>query len=362
MRAFRLSMVLLVLVAASCGGAVPAPTPAANAVLLPNMLVEAQGQVLLRRAGWNDYQPAVFGAALEPGDLLRVAAGGSAAVFCGDTAQWAENPRTLQADGSEHSVPCQAGRPPRPWSEVAALRGEAAVDLPYVLWPRDTALLSDRPALRWHSLAGTTAYTLTWIGDDGLERPTARVEGDTTAWPAGWPALQPGATYILVVEAGGRRSDAGNEEHVGLALHLLPEAEARQVREQEALLRAQALAPAALDLLVAEVYRGHGLRAEAAALLELMPGERAPAAGLALGQLYLETGLGTEAQQVLQQVLLQAGGSLELEAQARVGLGLALRLQGDAAGAQEHFTSALALYEQLGDRAEAAQVEALLGR
>jgi tetratricopeptide (TPR) repeat protein len=360
----RSILLLLALVVVSCGAV--SPTPAAPAAL-PNVLVEAQGQVWLRRAGWNGYQPAAFGAALAPGDLVRVAQGGSAAVFCGDAAQWAENPRLLPADGSEHSVPCQAGRPPRPWAELAALRGENEPDLPYVVWPRDTALLSDRPALRWHAIGGlqtyTAAYTLTLLGDDGQSRPPWHVSGDTQSdWPSSWPALQPGGTYVLVVQAGGLRSDAGNEEHAGLAFYLLSAEEARQVQAQEAQLRAQPLPPAAIDLLVAELYRGHGLRAEAAALLEASAGVRAPAAGLVLGQLYLETGLAAEAQQILERVLEQGADNLEFAAQARVGLGLARRLQNDETGAQEQFAAGRALYEQLGDHQEIAQVDELLGR
>lgn len=81
--------------------------------------------------------------------------------------------------------------------------------------------------------------------------------------------------------------------------------------------------------LVAELYLGHGLRAEAAQLLEdLTAGDGAAVVWLALGRVHLETGLATEATEAFGQALAeaQAAGELEAQAAAQVGLGLAARL------------------------------------
>ncbi len=135
------------LVTVACGPtSAPAPTsiPAASPgpaspPSLPNLLVQAEGEVWLHRVGWNDFLSVGFGVAVEPGDLLRVAEGSTVAVFCGDEALWEASPKPLSADGAEHGIPCQAGRPPRPWSDVSALRGERNSHIPYVLYPRDEA-------------------------------------------------------------------------------------------------------------------------------------------------------------------------------------------------------------------------------
>lgn len=331
--------------------------------VLPNLLVQAEGKVSLRRSGWIDFLPVGFGVAVEPGDLLRVAEGGTAAVFCGDESKWEAGPASLAADGLEHGVPCQAGRPPRPWADVAALRGEEDHLVPYVLRPRNTALLNARPSLSWHPLPDVDTYTLTLISDDGQDRPPVQAEGGEMDWPQNWPPLESRATYVLVVEGGGRRSDENSASNAGLGFWLLPAKEAESVQALEARLRGQSLSPIAADLLVAELYMGHGLRAEAAQLLAaLATDDSTPAMWLAPGQVYLETGLAAEAQTSFEQALkgAQAAGELESEAAAQVGLGLAARLLNDQEAAGEHLQAARALYEQIGHQDGLDQVDQLL--
>ena len=339
------------------------PVEPAGSPVLPNLLVEAQGEVWLRRVGWSEFLPAGFGIAVQPGDLLRVPGGSVASVFCGDETLWEVGPKALPDDGLEHTAPCQTGRPPRPWSDVAALRGEQGEQIPYVVLPRGTALLSDRPSLRWNALSGVDSYTVNLIGDDGQERPPVAASGGELAWPADWPPLEPRATYVLIVEGGGATSDEGNEQHAGLGFWLLDAADAEQVRELESRLRSQPLGPAAADLLVAELYLGHDLRAEAIQMLEgLTTSDGSASVWLALGKAYLEAGLTAEARGALDRAAAAASetGQQQVEAAARVGLGLAARLEDDAATAESHLQAARALYEQIGDQDGLAQVDQLL--
>ena len=339
------------------------PIEPAGSPVLPNLLVEAQGEVWLRRVGWSEFLPAGFGIAVQPGDLLRVPGGSVASVFCGDETLWEVGPKALPDDGLEHTAPCQTGRPPRPWSDVAALRGEQGEQIPYVVLPRGTALLSDRPSLRWNALSGVDSYTVNLIGDDGQERPPVAASGGELAWPADWPPLEPRATYVLIVEGGGATSDEGNEQHAGLGFWLLDAADAEQVRELESRLRSQPLDPAAADLLVAELYLGHDLRAEAIQMLEVLTtSDGSASVWLALGKAYLEAGLTAEARGALDRATATASetGQQQVEAAARVGLGLAARLEDDAATAESHLQAARALYEQIGDQDGLAQVDQLL--
>ena len=340
------------------------PEERASLSILPNVLVQAEGEIWLRREGWSDFVPVGFGGTVDTGDLLRVAEGGAVAVFCGDDLMWDSGPLQLPADGIEHGIPCETGRPPRPWPDVAALRGERIGDIPYILLPRDTALLSARPPLHWHEVTGVGDYLVSVLADDGQDRPQVQVAGNRTEWPEDWPSLEPGATYVLVVEGAGQLSDEGNEGHAGLGFWLLPAEQVEVVQGLEARLRAQPLSPTAADLLVAELYRSHGLRAEAAALLEeLVLTDGAPSVWIALGEVYLEIGLALEAEEALEQALAsaQAAGQQEAEATARVGLALTARLQDDDASAQEHLLAARALYEQIGDRVRLEEVDHLLG-
>ena len=340
-----------------------APAEPAGPAVLPNLLVETEGDVWLRRVGWSEFLPAGFGITVQPGDLLRIPEGSVASVFCGDETLWEEGPKTLPDDDLEHTAPCQTGRPPRPWSDVAALRGEQDEGVPNVLRPRNTALLSDRPQLHWHPLPSVASYTVTLISDDGQDRPPVPANGGELEWPADWPPLELRATYVLVVEGDGVRSDQGNEEHAGLGFWLLSAANAEEVKALESRLRAQPLSPTAVDLLVAELYLGHGLRAEATQLLEdLTKSDGAASVWLALGQAYLESGVTSEAGAALEraEAAAKATGQQELEAAARVGLGLVARLQDDGATAETHLQAARALYEQIGDQNGLEQVDRLL--
>jgi hypothetical protein len=369
-------LLLLSALVAACGAtSMPAPEPvalesataspaqAAGPPVLPNLLVEAQGEVWLRRVGWSEFLPAGFGVAVQPGDLLRIPEGSVASVFCGDETLWESGPKALPTDDLEHTAPCQTGRPPRPWSDVAALRGEQGAQIPYVVWPRNTALLSDRPQLQWNALPGVDSYTVALISDDGQERPPVTADGGELAWPVGWPPLEQRATYVLVVEGDGARSDEGNEQHAGLGFWLLDRAEAEQVRALESRLRGQSLGPSAADLLVAELYLGRDLRAEATGLLEGLSASAGSApVWLALGQAYLEAGLTAEARAALDRAVVVAGetGQQQVEAEALVGLGLAARLEDDGATAETHLQAARALYEQIGDQAGLEQLDQLL--
>jgi hypothetical protein len=352
----------LIAVTAGCG---PEATPSA-ASTLPNLLVEAEGQVELRRQGWEDYVAVGFGTALQPGDLLRVDEGSAAAVFCGDESLWDTSPKLVAADGSEHSVPCQTGRPPRPWPDVSALRGEQEGEVPYVIYPRDTMVSSDRPSLRWHALAGVPTYVVTIIADDGQDRSPVEASGAELDWPEEWPPLEHGSTYVLVVEGGGRSSDEANEQHVGLGFSLLAAQQAQAVQAQEARVRARPISATAADLLVAELLLGQGLRAEAIGLLEeLAARDSAVAVWLALGQTYLEAQCPLEGAAAYEEALegSEASGELEAQARARFGLGLAAQLlEDDVLGqsAPEHLARARALYEQIGDSDGVDHVDAAL--
>ena len=99
-------------------------------------------------------------------------------------------------------------------------------------------------------------------------------------------------------------------------------------------------------------------------MLEVVVRENPSAiAWIDLGGVYLELGLGHEAYQAYESGLriAEQGGQLLEVAQAQAGLGLAEQLRGQDALAQDHFSQAKTLFEEIGDRDGAQSVEALLG-
>jgi hypothetical protein len=331
---------------------------------LPNYLVQAEGSIQLRREGWNGFFPTGFGTLVQPGDLLRVTDGSLASVFCGSDGVWDQGLVALAADGVEHGVPCQSGRPPRPWTDTAALRGASDLDVPYITSPRNTALRETRPTLRWHKLADAETYTVSLIGEDMLDRPPVETSADEIPWPEAWPPLEPGATYVLIVETGDIKSNDGNQANVGLGFWLLPEAEMEQVQEQEEVIRALDLSPPGTDLLLAEVHQAHQLRAEAERLVQsVLRAQPSPALWLRYGRIQLEIGLATEAIEAFNQALEAAErtGQLHDQAESNLGLGLGHQLLGDDAAAVEYFKAAEAIFQQIGDQTGTSYANELIG-
>lgn len=362
-------LLIAILTTAACTTSTPS-TPDVEAegdarsggTALPNLLVEVQGEVWLRRAGWKDFLPAGFGVAVFPGDLLRVDAGSVASVFCGDEASWEGGPESLSDDGMEHGVPCQAGRPPRPWTDIAALRSEDDVSRSYILQPRTTALLSDRPQVRWHEMVAGVPHVITVIADDGKDRAEVEAIGGVMEWPASWSPLEVDATYLLRVCLEGETQEM-ESTRAGQGFWLLGTGEVEQIQVREERLRIQPLSSTAIDLLVAELYLNHGMRAEAITLLQgLADRDGKPAVWLSLGRVYLEIGVALEARGSFDQALMaaQASGELEAEAEAHVGLGLSIRILGEDSLARDHFKTALELYEKIGDRETVEEVNQLL--
>jgi hypothetical protein len=336
------------------------PEPAAVTPALPNLLLERNGSVELRRAGWSGFLPIDFGAVLRPGDLVRVAQAGQATVFCGDEASWESAPATIVGDGQEHGVPCESGRPPRPWPDVAALRGSQDKHAAYVVQPRNTALLSDMPNLRAQSSnsEGDTLSIISVLSDDGKERPPIEITNDTQRWPESWPPLEPGATYVLLVGD----EPVGASMTVGRGFWLLEAAKADELRAREASLRQSDLSETAHRMLVAELYRSYGLNAEAIDLLRpLADDSPSPAIWLGLGRIYLESGLPVEAAGSFgeAQVLAERLGDLPSAGEAHLGLALTAQLNDDAAAVATHLEQARTIFEQVGDEPMIQEIERL---
>lgn len=367
------------------GGRVSTPTAAPTSEgpppPLPNILVAGEG-VQVRRVDTLGFVPIALGAELRPGDLMRVA-GDGAAIFCGAERDWETSPLALAA-GKASGVACGAGRPPRPYADATAVRGDAgATGVPTVhgdnpaapamvrrlrvLSPRSGAVLSDRPTLAWEAVRDRTllgdaeklvhaaAYTVTLESDDGISRVTV-ASGSPLPYPEEWPSLQgEGASYRLVVVADGASS---SEDTPGFSL--LEDAD--EFRAKVARLEQRPLAEPARSLLQAELYLSYGLRSEAVELLDATPGaEQAPAVQSLLGDTYWNMGLVDRAKTAYTRLLelAQAGGYIEAQGDALVGLGRVACALADADGAEEYWGQARLLFTQNG-RGQAAATPASL--
>lgn len=354
MRRWLLGCVVALLLA-GCSAATPvpaAPTGAPSGPDVSGIIVGLEGHATLRRATWREYVPANFGTVLRKGDLLRV-----------------DTEATVACDGFElntvgsglNGLPCKNAAAERIIfygnTRAGAMRGRPGPLM--VLSPRKTLLLDPHPVLRWNVLAGAESYQVSLQGTNWM----TEVDGATTelVYPADAPALQEGMSYKLIVQAAGQTTEAESES--GLGFTLMSRDEAAVVRQAEEHIRSLGLADPAARFLIANQYASHSLYAEA---IEQLVAIRAPEPAVArlLGDLYLQVGLGGQAETAYRQALelSQAAAAQDLEdiegqTLAHVGLSAAYTAQGKASDAESHRLAAIALYEKLGDAARVQELQ-----
>ena len=333
-------------------GAVPTAAPAGRSGEGVNLVVDVQGNLSLKRRGWSEYAPALFGMAVHNGDLLRLEGTSQATVACSDLT-------LAKAAGGVNSVPCKVTRPVLVYGDslIIPTRADTPSDIPIAISPRKTRLLNAYPTLRWSSVPGANSYkitvrcpNLTWSTD---------VSGKTElVYPNSAPALQPGATYKLTVQANNRSSD--EEQGAGLGFTMLKPEEAQAVRGSEARIRNLGLAEPATRLLMANLYASQGLNAEAIdQLQELAKAAQEPAVLRSLGDLYLKVGLNRLAEGTYIQALdlSQKANDIEGQAAANNALALVYEALGNNAEAIQRSQKALGWYQKLGDSNTAKQIQ-----
>jgi predicted negative regulator of RcsB-dependent stress response len=343
---------------AACGGTRQGTTPAASDAtgdVRSGIIVAVQGEASVKRAGWQTYAPAFFGALFHKGDLLRLGASGRSTVACADL-ELAELPPGVSG------FPCKtaSGQGELVYRGNLAIptRGEPEQgEYPVVVSPRKTRLLAPDPTLHWAAVPGATSYRVSLQGTDWS---TIVEDATELAYPPDAPALEPGTSYRLIVEAGERSS--AEEPGAGLGFTFLAADEAQAVRGAEAKIRALGLADTPARLLVANLYANHGLYAEAIELLLPLAGSPEPAVARLQGDLYLGIGLNRQAEESYLKALDLSQGANDPEGQAtaRAVLGRIYDLLGNRQEAARHWQEALAGYEQLGDKAKITELRGLL--
>lgn len=314
----------------------PPPPPPPQSL---HLVIAVQGQLRVKREGWTEYAPALFGTVLRRGDLLRLEDGDQATVVCADL-----TPVPIQPGVT--GVPCEAARPILLYKEspINIPRDIPPGEFPMIIAPRNTKLLTTHPMLRWTPVRGVITYQVS-IRDWS----TTVISATQVAYPADAPPLATGETYKMVVRAGGRNSD--EETTLGLGFALLNPDEAQAVREAERRIGALGLDAPAVDFLMAHLYAAQGLNAEAIEQLEaLSTTPREPAVARLLGDIYLQIGLSSLAEGQYQQAaqLSEQVGDLEGQALAYHALGRIYEALGSRIDAAQQYGRAMELYRKLG--------------
>lgn len=342
-----------------------APTPTAdtnNTVSEPgfNLLVVAEGEIQLQRSRWSNFHATTFGTVLERGDLLNVPSGAKASVLCDNLTIWSVPPGPAPA-GLTNGCP----QPPEP----ALVRGGVTVGntrggdptVPYIISPRSTKLLDATPILRWNASPGATNYLVQIRGSD-FAWYQENVTTTALEYP-GQPSLEPGVTYLLVVEGDNGKSSQ-DEGRRGLGFTLLDETEAQPIQANADRINELNLSDEAKTLALAQLYAGHDLIAKAMETLETVvaDGNEQVAIHQILGDLYAHNALSLLAEQRYLEALELAGGQDNIESIAtmQANLGRVYISLGNVDEAIRHLEAALTGYEALGDTETVQEIMELL--
>ncbi len=329
---------------------------------LVGWIIEASGEVLLKRSQWSDYHPTKVGTELYAGDMLQPSPEARVIVQCA-------NGRTIWPvpagviSGTTNGCPPQIIPVSRPRGDISPPRDDVNPRIPYIISPRRTLLLTDKPTLRWNAVPGALSYTVSVISDEDViwEEEVSETE---VVYP-GEPPLEPGVDYLLIVDAD-MGASSQEEKLPDLGFGLLDETEAAVVRDSVEQLVSLELAEEALALATVNLYIGYDLKAEAIETLEALvkQGSQTATVHRTLGKLYQEVGL---IRLALTRYLRAAELAAEVEdvegqAAVAVGLGQVYQAVPDSVAARRWLTQARDGYAALGDRQRVSELEEQLAK
>lgn len=318
-------------------------------------IIESSGQVLLKR-GSSEYRLTGVGERLQPGDRLFPQSGAMAKVLCENSDIW----RVPVGIPSSINSGCPIWMANLVRGETRYRPGGSDSRVPYILYPRMTYLLHDRPTFRWNAVEGVTSYTLRLLGPGGLEWQT-EVSSTEVVYPNEAPPLDWGVKYLVTVEADNGSSSLQDGGGI-LGFELLDEygiqdlqAEAARIAELGELTEEQRA------FALAELYSREGLMANAIATLEALVngGSQTALVYRMLGDFYGEVGLNLLAEDRYERASEMFASTSDRYAltATRDGLARAKLMLGEKQEAEQLSTQVEAEYRALGDEPSATVLE-----
>jgi Tetratricopeptide repeat len=313
-----------------------------------NFIVQLSGDVRLKRSGWSGYQKVSAYASLGGEDRLQLGAKASATVLCSNFKRW-EVPSGKVSRIAE-------GCPPGVATLVSANRiltpTRSSNDIPYVLSPRHTAILTPLPLLQWHPVPGVKRYIVEVRGM-GIRWEVQTVRAELVY--AGSP-LKPGSYKVLVTADNGvfLRSDKP------ISFRLLSDREVEQIKVEVENLQNQLLNGEAKTIALAYLYGGHNLNALAIETLEgLVQQGGNPTASVyqLLGEIYQRIGLPDLARERFSTALAKVEDNLDGQARIQASLGEIDTILNRLDEARRWYRQAQASYRALGDEARVKELQ-----
>lgn len=276
----------------SANNLIISPAIAATTRIPNGQILNISGEVQLQRQDGRNIR-ATAGTPIYPGDKLQTSQNGQITIQCADlgikSIKAGENQLNsclLASDKSKNDCNKNLIRCPDRGDDKIAWNN---APIPYIISPRRTQLLGNKPTLRWNPVAGATSYKLSILENRAKLNWEMTVNGTEAVYP-GEPALKPGVKYRLIVEANTGVSSESPLSEGDTEFRLLDEKEVDAVKEAVGAIEQQVPNAASQKLAIAQVYLSANLIAEAIETLESLPAAGVETAPIyrRLGELYRE--------------------------------------------------------------------------
>jgi tetratricopeptide (TPR) repeat protein len=192
----------------------------------------------------------------------------------------------------------------------------ALAKLPYVITPRETNIISDRPQISWNAVSGA-AYYIVKIDGINWEKKTDKTE----IIYDGKTPLEAGMRYRIIIETD-KEETSENDAIVGFTVS--DEQTKKTVLEAVEKIQKQPLSPTEKELILAYLYRGYELYSDAINILEkpVNQGTSEITFYQLLGDTYLDIGLPQLARNIYQKGLELAIKAQNIPTQTTIRSGI----------------------------------------
>jgi hypothetical protein len=215
-----------------------------------------KGRVELKRKNASDegFRVITRGpVSLSSGDQLKISPGAIAKVVCPGQNAIVEKRGTGERLSTQKICPTwraviDKGAPP-----IGEMGGKDA-QIPYLISPRRSLILTSTPTLRWNPVAGATQYTVQIKNAQGIVWQT-QVKTSQVTYP-GTPALTPSILYTVIIKTNTGKS---SESEFGSQFLLLRSAELKTVQAETNLITQIDASPEIKALRLADYYASYQL-------------------------------------------------------------------------------------------------------
>lgn len=195
-------------------------------------------------------------------------------------------------------------------SHVQGTRGSLA-NVPYVLSPRQGAISTTRPEIRWNPVEGAVSYTVQLSSPSGEDITWDISAADLNfQYPTMQPALTPSETYTVKITTS--NFIASTEDGQTVTIEALDAATQAELSQSLAELQQREFSPATHILLESLLYEDFELYSQAIATLAGYVQDHPDALELRerLAELYSKVGLPREEQQQYEQIVGRSPGDI----------------------------------------------------